>query len=117
MIRIANNGFITIHRGDSFNYPIYINIGTNLNPKEYLLHEDDIIYFSICEPNKEFEQGIFRRKYTNKDFTYDHKCHVVLEPNDTKDLLPGVYYFEIRAKLFTGNIVTITPRKKFIILE
>ena len=47
------NNIITISRGDSFEFPLFINIGTLLNPIKYNLveHENAKIYLGVMEPN------------------------------------------------------------------
>ena len=47
VLTIANNGIITVNRGDDFSVPLFINMGTELAPVRYTLKENDEIYLGI----------------------------------------------------------------------
>lgn len=117
MTNISNNGLITMNRGDTFSYPIYINLSNKAHTEWYLLDKDDTIYISVCEPNAIFEHGIIRKVLTKDDFDIEKRAWFKLSSAETENLLPGTYYYEIKIKLFNGSVSTIVPRKKFIILE
>ena len=117
MTNISNNGIITIHRGDTFQAPILINIGTKINPEFYALDDRDVVYISICEPNQLFEDGLIRRIVTQEQFDFERHAWLNLSSEDTSNVKAGVYYYEIRIKLVDDTVAVIVPRKKFIVLE
>lgn len=117
MATVSENGIITLNRGDTFSAPILINIGTKMAPVFYDMDNNDTIYISICEPEQMFEYGIIRRIVTSDMFDYDHHAWFTLTSEDTSKLHSGTYYYEIKIKLSNDVVVTIVPRKKFIILD
>ena len=117
MSSIANNGIITIHRGDNIDYPIFINRGTKLQQIPYFLAPGDILYISICEANQPFNHGVIRKMLTSEDTDIYNQVHFTIIPSDTENLKPGIYYYEIKLKLTNDKQTTIVPRQRFIILE
>lgn len=115
MIDISHNGIIEMYRGDTFEFPLFINIGTKLQPIQYIVQEGDVVYFSIGEPNQIFEHALIRKTFTMDDLGEDGNIVVRMSPSDTENVLPGTYYMQTRIKLANGNIATITPARKFII--
>ena len=65
MFNIAFNGIITVNRGDSFQFPLVLNMGTNLEPEKYVLGSNAFVYFAVMEPNKPFENALIRKKFDN----------------------------------------------------
>ena len=63
MLHVSDSGMIQLNRGDSFKLPLIINCGTALEPIQYLLADNDIIYFAVLEPNSLFENAIIRKIY------------------------------------------------------
>lgn len=122
MTNISNNGMVTIHRGDTFKYPLFINAGTQTRPIRYRINSKDQIYLSICEPNQPFECGVIRKVFTKKDTNRLGDVILKLDRSDTEKVVPGTYYITARIRLPskpTGEIrvETILPKKKFIIYE
>ena len=120
MVNIQN-GIITMNRGDTFYMPLYINIGSKIDKKYYVPKDDnDKIYFAVEEYNQPFEHALIRKVF---DYTNVEDDHIVLEltSDDTRLVLPGEYYYEIKFchKIDEEHefIDTIVPRRKFIILE
>lgn len=98
---IKENGIITMMRGDSFETPIYINIGTHLEPVFYSLTERDRLYIGVMEPNMAFEDAVLKKVYTSsspKD--KEGNTLFILEPKDTQRLLVGKYYYMIKLRSF-----------------
>ena len=91
MFNIANNGIITITRGDTFTTSIFINLGTELDPKQGVLQEGDLVCFALCEPNQPFEHAILKKVMTNKDLDENNNVILEFKHNDTQFLLPLVY--------------------------
>jgi len=115
---ISNNGIIVINKGDTFYAPLFINIGDECTPERYILTEDDTVYFAICEPNQVFERGVIRKIYTANNLNEDGDVEIILNPEDTENILPGTYYYEIKLRVVRGDqeiVDTIVPRRKFVI--
>lgn len=130
MFNIANNGIITITRGDTFTTSIFINLGTELDPKQCVLGEDDRVFFAVCEPNQRFENAIIKKVLTREDLDKNNNVIIDFKHDDTQYLLPGVYYYQVKCYFPTGpidpetgeragdpEVHTIIPKTKFIIIE
>jgi len=95
------NGIISLNRGDSETFPLFINTGTPLEPVRFDLrfNPGSELYLGVCEPNERFEDAIIRKKYTGADifnFNSDGDLMVEFNTEDTEYLLPGVYYYEVK---------------------
>lgn len=120
MINISNNGIITIVKGDTIEVPVFINIGTEIEPVRYSLKPGDKLFFSIMEPHQPFECAILRHTYTYLDVNESRDVVVKLSYDDTAHLLPGEYYYEIKLLTvvnFEEHLDTIVPRTKFFIIQ
>lgn len=124
MFNISANGIIELHRGDTINTPIYIDVGTALNPECYTMVQKweetpadkinnylrykvennkyygyigDAVYFAILEPNQKWEDAIVKKAFTAFDFNYeDRSVELRLDSEDTEYLEPGNYYYEVK---------------------
>jgi hypothetical protein len=121
---------IKINRGDSYEFSVYIPDKNNIT-KNYILTEDDVVYFAILFPHQPLEsiRSEQIKGYTAEDQDKDTgEIIIKIEPNDTRLLLPGVYYYTV--KLQRGGTIdviddldepievrTIIERTKFIINE
>ena len=94
-------GEVCLSRGDNAIFTLHINQGSNLNPLQYKLKEGDNIYFAIEEPNQPFENAIVKKVINLKNNLLDKNGNITFEmtPDDTVLLMPGLYYYEIKAKL------------------
>lgn len=137
-----SNKIIKLNRGDSYEFDIKITKRDSLEP--YILEcGKDIVYFAILFPHQPFEKADpecqvkgYDASEQNQDFdeitgapTKDTgKITVKIEPNDTRWLAPGVYYYTV--KLQRGGtphilddfdtpdeVRTIIERTKFIVNE
>lgn len=114
------NGIIHLMRGDSYCKPIFINVGTKLDPIQYHLTDTDSLYFGLMEPNQAFEDAVLKKKYTCAS-DMDDKGNVLLtiEPNDTLSIPVGKYYYMIKLRStnqFGKEVVkTIIPPTQFFI--
>lgn len=102
MVNISNNGFISVHRGDSFKIPLFINGGTEDNPvKVYIRnHPQANIYLGVMEPNQRFEEAVIKKKYSSdSSITNFGDLYVKFKPSDTEYLLPGLYYYSVKAEI------------------
>lgn len=137
MACVYKNGIIEMTRGDTFTFPVYINVGSKLHPMLYELrgcdsgkHGDldnftDNLYFAVMEPNQTWENAIIRKTFDYKDFDRKHMCVLVhFFSEDTEYLKPGVYYYQVKlrrdAQSLDGELEavdTIIGKTKFIILD
>lgn len=121
MLSISNNGIITFVHGDNIEMPLFINVGDEFNPIRYILTEDDKVYFSILQPHEQFEKAILRKIYTKDNLNENGDVIIKLSSDDTINLLPGSYYYEIKTNIKTNNntyvIDTIVPRRKLYIIQ
>lgn len=94
---IVSDKIITLMRGDSYTAPIYINIGTKLDPKLYRLGATDKLYFGLMEPNQAFEDAILKKTFdcTSPQDSSGNTL-LMLTPSDTEKLLVGKYYYMIK---------------------
>ena len=120
MLRISNDGIITLSRGDNCSMPLFINRGTDLEPIRYDLrqHPETVIYFSLMQPNQYFENGCLRKMYSSQNWVVNDNGDLVISfiPKDTIYLMPGKYFYEVKADL-TGNgyINTVIQKTEFYI--
>lgn len=120
---------IKINRGDS--YDIHLSIPRADNPFEnYILDEtNDAVYFALMFPHQPFEKAFLFKGYTFEEQNPETgEILIKIEPNDTRRLAPGVYYYTV--KLQRGGTLsviddfdepdevrTIIERTKFIVTE
>jgi hypothetical protein len=146
MLTISNNGIITVNRGDDFSVPLFINQGTELAPARYTLTGTDevylgifsdganylldtqgtiifvqnsITYLGIPEINIYFDNAVVRKTLTTANLNANGDVLIKFTNNDTKFLLPGNYYYQIRAKITKDSqlyINTIVSKTPFIVL-
>ena len=124
MLRISNNGIITMNKGDNVSIPFFINQGTQVRPIRYSLipNKEDELYLGIMMPYQDFENALVRKKYTYQSpHTEQRDVIVTFTPQDTMCLRPGIYYIEAKLRAFDkdGNerIFTILPKKMFQLEE
>ena len=106
MFRIDGlTGECNLNRGDDCEFTVFINEGTNLSPIQYKLTNKDALYLAIEEPNQPFENAIVKKKITTQNSLMDIDGNIIikLKPEDTECLMPGLYYYEIKAKLYKEN--------------
>lgn len=147
MLSISNNGIITVNRGDDFSIPLFINRGTELSPVRYTLTgddevylgifsagadylldpeetkffvEDEVVYLGIPEINRYFESAVIRKTFTKDNLNENGDVIIKFSNIDTRFLLPGKYYYQIRASITKDNdeyINTIVKKTSFVVLE
>lgn len=100
------NNQITINRGDTFERPLFLNKGTELRPIRYILKTDDRVYLAITEPNQPFELAILKKVYGRENTNINGDVVIRLESEDTERLIPGQYYYTIKAE-FVNNYKTL----------
>ena len=121
MFDIAPNGIINLTRGDTFQMPIIINLGSQLEDNHYTLKDDDMLYFGLCEPNEPFEKAIVRKVF-DKDSPKTETGDTILTfyTSDTSSLIPGKYYYVIKLRRILESmetVDTIVDRTLFYIWE
>lgn len=98
-------GEITLNRGDTAQFSIFINAGTDICPVQYQLQPQDNLYMAIEEPNQLFENAIVKKLINTADCIEDKEGNIIVDitTEDTVGLLPGLYYYEIKANLYKQN--------------
>lgn len=122
MFTISNNGIVTVNRGDSFELPIELNYGDGLVKRKYVLQLEDTLYVGIMEPNQPFETAIVRKVVTYDALDSDDNIKVRFWPEDTRCLLPGKYYYQVKLQTkdpATGrlDVETVVDKTLFYIQE
>ena len=124
MVRIDINGNIELNRGDSFMAPLFLDVSkSQFGSTRFPLEDHDRIYLGIMEANVPFEFALVRKEYTKDDVNGNGDLIIQFDPTDTERLLPGVYFYEIkflRPAVESGDkeyVMTVSPRRKFTILE
>jgi len=121
-VNISPNQIITINRGDTFNAPLFINIGgSKIYPVRYPFTDKDTIYVGIMEAHQPFEHAIIKKVYTIEDLNEYGDIVLRLDSKDTEYLLPGTYYYEIKLEHINDDdttiIKTIVPKRKLFLVE
>lgn len=122
MFNISSNGIVTVNRGDSFEFPVLLQLGTPLSPVIYQLKETDKVYIGIMEPNQMFEDALIKKVCTSKD--QDNYGYVIAQfrPLDTLYVLPGKYYYQVKIQTLNDSTSeydteTIVDKTLFFIQE
>ena len=71
------------------------------------------------EPNQPWEQAILKKKLDHND-QVDGTISLRFKPSDTMCLLPGLYYYQVKIRLFEDGeaiVNTIIPKTHFWIEE
>ena len=122
MFGISTSGIVTVNRGDSFELPVSLILGSVMSPTCYKLQNSDVLYLGIMEPNQPFETAIVRKMIRGSDV--QDRCHPVFRfwPTDTSCLLPGKYYYQIKLETTDPesnktDVETIVDKTLFYIQE
>lgn len=123
---VTSNNIVRMYKGDSLFATLFLNKGTLLAPIPYELTENDTVYFGVSEVNHTFADSIIRKIYNHlSPITDDGDLIIMLEPDDTEFLLPGMYYYSIKVTtniydeeevLVKEEVNTVTPMTPFYIL-
>lgn len=109
---------ITINRGDSYDFTILITENSD-SDEFYMLNEDDAVYLGIMPPHFRFEDAFIKKIYFAKDQGKDGNIIASIKPEDTIDLIPGVYYYTVKLRQHIGsdqeNVLTVINKTKFVI--
>lgn len=120
---IRRNKVITMTRGDYLSIDIELKSGKFPNEKIYQINEGDIVFFGLMEPNQPFEKAILKKEFGYDDFAMEGQSliKIVLNPEDTIELAPGTYYYQVkvlyRDESGVTHIDTAVQKTKFIIVD
>lgn len=131
MVSISRNGIIVLNQGDTFTFPIRVDLGTTMEPAPYPMAEGDLLYFAVMEPNQVFDDAIIKKVFDWTDFNaQQYTVDVHFKFSDTANLLPGVYYYSVKlirnhsletvdgwTQTAEPSVNTIIPKTKLIIVE
>lgn len=116
MFEIANNGILTIVKGDTASFPLFINVGTSLSPKQYVLSKFDKVQFGIGLPNTSWEDNYFTKTFTYDNLNDNNDVVISLTEDETNSFPLGTSYYRI--KLITRDqTTTIVGKTKLNVLE
>lgn len=124
------NNMIVMNRGDTKTFDLFI-ANNELSEIQYVLTGDDAVYFGIMDPHQPFERALVRKKYTKNDLDANGNLIIIIQPEDTLDLIPGKYYYAIKLHMChpelsqdgheTGNfidrVLTLVNKTKFILCD
>ena len=103
MALISNLGEITLYRGDCFQVPLFINIGSEETPVRFDFKKfKDLemeIYLGVYLPNAGFEQSFIRKMFTHEDSNDFGDIIVKIDPQDTLYVPSGSYKYTIKARM------------------
>lgn len=121
---IKKNNVFTMNRGDTATMNFNVNVEL---PENVIV---DKLYLGITEPNQYFEDALIKKTFEiNKDITITTENNIwsfsiQINPEDTVDIIPGTYYYEVKASgvIDQGEersdfATTIVQKTKFIIVE
>lgn len=120
MSQFAKNGIITLTRGDTFTFPLSINLGTPLNPNIFILEEGDLLTFRVMRANEEFENADIVKVYTYEDLDVDGNVIIKFTSDDTLWLEPNIYYYDVKLEYTrdeVSHIITFIPRTRFYLVN
>ena len=100
---MTNNNMIIMNRGDTYEFDLTIEDESSSDGR-YHITGDDTIYFGIMDPHQPFEEALVKKKFTVEDADANGNLTVVIEAEDTLDLLPGTYYYSVKIHLQHENI-------------
>ena len=101
-------------RGDTLKEIFTIYENEPMNAQKYIPNSDDIIYFGVMEPNSFFEEALIRKRFDITSFNENGELELVIKPEDTLTLLPGMYYYQIKLKR-GEEVYTLIPQTSFYI--
>lgn len=116
------NRVITMTRGDYYSFDVIIRSEDPWSDFVYVLSPGDILFFGLMEPNQPFEKAILKKQFGYDDYDVEGgTLKVVLSPEDTIELVPGTYYYQIKVlyedEIGNTHIDTIVQKTKFIIVD
>ena len=104
---------ISMVRGDTLK--LSINRIRTADGGDYVLSNTDVIYLDV-KKNATDRTAVFSKSVTAADYV-DGALPVIIYPNDTADISPGDYFFDVRLFIDDNNIYTIIPMSKLRIVR
>lgn len=104
---------ISMVRGDTLK--LSISSIKTADGGDYVLSDTDVIYLEVKKSAAD-RVPIFRKAVTAADYV-DGALPVIIYPNDTADISPGDYFFDVRLFMDDDNIYTIIPMSKLKIVR
>ena len=83
---MTKNNMIILNRGDTYEFDLTIDDDSAVDGR-YHIQGDDTIYFGIMDPHQPFEAALVKKKFTVDDADTNGNLTIVIEPEDTLDLL------------------------------
>lgn len=119
---IKKNKVITLTRGDYFSFSVELKDGKFPYEDTYVLSEGDILFFGLMEPNQPFEKALLKKQFGYDDYDVEGgTLKIVINPEDTIGLVPGVYYYQIKVlykdEIDVTHVDTVVQKTKFIIVD
>ena len=125
---LADNNIVTLTRGDTCKIPLKEVLFRD--HKDYILTDNDTVYFGLMQSHQPFEQAFIKKKFTVDTDTPLKDLVIVLTSNETVDLTECKYFYSIKLlKNHTeidketneskeiDEVVTLVNKTKFIICE
>ena len=111
---------ITINRGDTYDFDL--TIYDDSAEGRYILHDDDVLYFGLMDPHQKFENALVKKRFTKDDCDEVGNLNIEIKPEDTIDLMPGVYFYSIKLHRRSNTelekvdrVITVINKTKFVI--
>ena len=97
---------IYLVRGDTLQLSI-CNIKTQ-NGEDYVLSDTDVIYLDV-KANAADKVAVFSKSVTAAKYDENGALPITILPEDTVNLTPRNYFFDVRLFMDKDNIYTIVP--------
>lgn len=120
MLSVSKNKIITMNRGDTFSVPFIISLCNSFDGEEYILSDNDILYFRVMQPNTSWENAEIKKEYTKEDCGAFGRVFISFTESDTKNMTPGKYYYEVKFRHIRNSsdaVDTLVSKREFIILD
>ena len=104
---------ISIVRGDTLK--LWIDSIKMSDGSDYVLSSTDIVYLDVKKSASD-KTAVFSKSVTAVYYD-DGKLPVIILPEDTANISPGDYFFDVRLYIDDDNIYTIIPMSKFKIVR
>lgn len=104
---MIRNNVIILNRGDTYEFELTIADEASKDGC-YHLQGDDTVYLGIMDPHQSFEDALVKKRFTVEDMDAHGGLTIVLEPEDTLDLLPGTYYYAVKLHMQHEDIYLTT---------
>lgn len=114
LVKKGNQAIMT--RGDYFRFPVELWAGKFPRVERWLLEDGDFAYFGLMRPNESFENAVIKKELTVENTNRSGDLLVTLYPEDTVNLEPGTYYYEVKV-LYKKDRYKEDEQKKDLIIE